>query len=228
MNDKTRTLRVLGLAFLFQFLTSLISSAYILPRASGISTMRAPADVSVILARIAAHPGLMRANILGEMATAMGIIFLGAMLFTVLRNTGEKTALVALGFYVLEAGLLAVSTLEAFSLLRLSEAHLVGGQPESLLAMGKAAVDSTSFAYTLHTLPFAYGAFLFYLLLDKARLVPRALSLWGLISVLPFLIGIPLGLLGLDFPFFFYLPYVPFELVIGAWFLLARSGEGAS
>lgn len=226
MSDRTH--RILGAAFLFQFVTSLISSAYILPQASGISAMGAPPDIGDSLVRIAAHPGLMRANILGEMATAMGIVFLGAMLFVVLRKTGEGMALVALGFYILEAGLLAVGTLETFSLLRISQAYVATSEPASLLAIGKAAVGSTSYAYTLHTLPFAYGAALFYYLLDKSRVVPRALSLWGLISALPFLVGIPLTLLGVDFPFFFYLPYVPFEGVIGAWLLFAPTGEAPS
>ena len=134
----------------------------------------------------------------------------------------------ALGLYVLEAGILAVSTLEVFSLLRLSQACVATGQPASLLAMGKAAVDSTRYAYTLHSVPFAYGAVLFYFLLDKSRLAPRALSLWGLITVLPFLIGLPLSLMGVDFPFFLYLPYVPFELVIGGWFLFATPREAST
>ena len=74
MNAKTQTLRVLGLAFLFQFFTSLISSAVILPRASGISAMGGRSDIGEALVRVASHPGLMRANVLGEMATAMGIV----------------------------------------------------------------------------------------------------------------------------------------------------------
>jgi predicted RND superfamily exporter protein len=42
---------------------------------------------------------------------------------------------------------------------------------------------------TLHMLAFCLGAILFYTLLDKARIVPRWLSLWGLITVFPLLIG---------------------------------------
>ncbi len=67
-----------------------------------------------------------------------------------------------------------------------------------------------------------YGdqATLFYYLLDQSRLVPRALSLWGLITILPILFGTLLAILGYEIPFIFYVPYVPFELVIGLWILV--------
>jgi hypothetical protein len=139
------------------------------------------------------------------------------MLFLALRKFGEKMAMVALGFYLVEAAILAISNLEVFSLLRISQEYLAAGQPEYLLTMGKMAIESTEYAYTLHTLPFCYGAVLFYYLLDKSRAVPQILSLWGLISILPFLIGVPMRILGYEFPFFLYLPYVPFEFVIGLW-----------
>jgi len=221
-----KTTRVLGVAFLFQFFTSFISSAIILPQASGISAMSIPENIGESMARIANNAGLMMTNILGEMSTALGIIFLGAMLFVVLRKQSEKMALVALGFYILEAALLAVSNLEAFSLLHISQEYVAAGQPDYLLAMGKLAIESLSYGYTLHTLPFAFGAVLFYYLLDKSRVVPRALSLWGLITILPFLIGVPLTILGYEFPFLFYLPYVPFEFVIGVWILFKGIEDG--
>ena len=226
MKIDNKNSRILGIAFLFQFFTSIISSAVILPKASGISAMNMPENIAESLIRIANHPGLMMANILGEMFTALGIAFLGVMLFLAFRKFGEKMATVALGFYLVEAAILAISNLEVFSLLHISQEYLAAGQPEYLLTMGKMAIESTGYAYTLHTLPFCYGAVLFYFLLGKSKAVPRSLSLWGLISILPFLIGVPMSILGYEFPFFFYLPYVPFEFVIGVWILFKGVKDG--
>lgn len=226
MKTNNRSSRILGFAFLFQFVTSIISSAIILPQASGISAMSAPENIGETLIRIANHPGLMMANILGEMFTALGIAFLGVMLFLALRKSGEKVSMVAMGFYLVEAAILAISNLEVLSLLRISQEYVAAGQPGYLLSMGKMAIESTGYAYTLHTLPFAFGAVLFYYLLDKSRAVPRGLSLWGLISILPFLIGVPMSILGYEFPFFLYLPYVPFEFVIGLWILIKGLEKG--
>lgn len=47
--------------------------------------------------RIANNPLLMRTYILVDMLTALGIVFLGAMLFLTLRKQNETAALVALG-----------------------------------------------------------------------------------------------------------------------------------
>ena len=76
------------------------------------------------------------------MLTALGVTFLGVMLFLVLREQSEKIALTALGFYLLEVALLAVSRMDAFSLLRFSQAYVVAGQPADLLLMGQVAYET--------------------------------------------------------------------------------------
>lgn len=229
MNTVNKTSRILGVAFLFQFVTSIISTTIILPQASGLTALSIPENIAESLIRIANHPRLMMANILGEMFTALGIAFLGVMLFMALKKYGEKTAMVALGFYLVEAAILAISNLEVFSLLRISQAYVAAGQPEYLITMGEMAIESAGYGYTLHTLPFAFGAVLFYYLLyfkSKSDIVPRAISLWGLITILPFLVGVPLSILGYEIPIFFYLPYVPFELIIGVWILFKGFKDG--
>ena len=53
-----------------------------------------------------------------------------------------------------------------------------------------------------------------------AGAVPRWLSLWGFITVFPLLIGTLAAVFGYELPFAIYLPYVPFEFVIGLWILV--------
>jgi hypothetical protein len=162
------------------------------------------------------------------MLTALGIVFLGAMLFLSLRKQSEKMALVALGFYILEAGLLAASRSDAFSLLRISQEYAAAGQPTYLLTMASLALESMDFVgSTLHMLAFCLGGILFYYLLYRSRLVPRALSLWGLITVLPLLVGTVIQVFGYTLPMFLYLPYVPFEFVIGVWILVKGTNEAS-
>ena len=76
-----------------------------------------------------------------DLLTALGIVFLGAMLFLTLRKQNEKMALTALGVYILEAALLAVSRAEAFSLLRISQEYAAAASP-ALQAMGQVAFES--------------------------------------------------------------------------------------
>ena len=215
MNTINKTSRILGFAFLFQFVTS-ISSGVFLKSAWFVS-----GDMSKTMLKIANNPLLFRANILLDMLTALGVTFLGIVLFLTLQKENEKIALTAMAFYILEGALLAVSRMETFSLLHLSQEYVAAGQPANLLLMGNLAYESMDFAgNTLHMLAFCPGGILFYYLLYKSGVVPRALSLWGLITVFPMLVGTVTEIFGYTIPFYFYAPYVPFELVIGVWVLV--------
>jgi hypothetical protein len=220
MNSIDKTGRILGIAFLLQFVTSFSSGVFLQP------ALIVPGNIHETMIKIGNNAGLMSASILLDMLTALGIIFLGAMLFISLRKQNEKMALVALGFYILEAALLAVSRSDAFSLLRISEEYAAAGQPAYLQTMASLALESMEFVgSTLHMLAFCLGGILFYYLLYQSRLVPRALSLWGLITLLPLLVGTVTQVFGYTLPMFLYFPYVPFEFVIGVWILVKGTNE---
>lgn len=215
MKSANPTSRILGVAFLLQFVTSLSSGVFLQP------ALIVPGNISESMIRIANSAGLMQANILVDMLTALGVIFLGAMLFVTVRKQSEKAALVAFAFYILEAALLAVSKMATFTLLGASQEYVTAGQPAYLLTIGTVAYESMDFVGgTLHMLAFCLGGILFYYLLYQSAVIPRGLSLWGLITVFPCLVGTLLATFGYEAPFIIYLPYVPFELVIGLWILV--------
>jgi hypothetical protein len=214
MKLENKKSRILGGAFLLQAVTSFTSGVFLL------KPLIVDGNAVESMIKIANNPLLMRANILGEIITAAGIIFLGAVLFVVLRNQGEKMALTALGLYILEAVLLAASRMEAFSLLRISQEYVTAGTSAGLLSMGSLALESMSFEYDLAMMGFCIGGILFYYLLDKARIVPRVLSLWGLISAVPLLVATVMVIFGYQVSFYVYVPYIPFEFVIGIWILI--------
>jgi hypothetical protein len=54
-----------------------------------------------------------------------------------------------------------------------------------------------------------------FLLQYKSGVVPRALSLWGLVTIVPVLIATLLAIFDYQVPQFLVLPYFPFEFVIG-------------
>jgi hypothetical protein len=214
MNNVNKTSRILGFAFLLQFITSFSSGVFLQ------SALIVADNVSESMIKIANNAGLLRIFILVEMLTALGVIFLGSMLFITLRKQNEKMALTALGFYILEGAIIATSKLDAFSLLRISQEYATTGQPVNLLAMANLALASVDNGLLLLMLAFCPGAILFYYLLYKSRLVPRWLSLWGLMTTFPLLIGTVLAILGYEVSMLVYLPYLPFEFVIGLWILI--------
>lgn len=215
MNSVNKTSRVLGVAFLIQAISSLTSGIIW-------SNQRfiVPGNIHESLINIANTPWLIRTYTLGEMLTAVGVIFLGVVLFVTLRKQNEQLALTALGFYILEGALLAASKIATFSLLPISQEYVTVGHSAYLQTLGNLALKATDFGMTLLMWPFSLGAILFYYLLDKARVVPRWLSLWGLITTFPCFIGTLSSMLGYKMPFLIYVPYGPFEFVIGVWILV--------
>jgi len=202
----TKSSKILGVAFLFQFITSL-SAGVFLKTAWFVS-----GDMSQTLVNIAGNPALFRVYILFDMLTVVGVLFLGVVLYLRLRKLNEYVALTALGLYFLEVVSMGVSRIDAFSLLRISQEYVASGMPQSLLSLGTITYWSMDFGgTTLHMLAFCLGAILFYYLLYKSGFVPRWLSLWGFVAVFPMLAGTVVQVLGYS---------LPFELVIGIWILV--------
>jgi hypothetical protein len=154
------------------------------------------------------------------MLTALGVIFLGAVLYLVLRKQNEIMALTAFAFYILEGVIIAASKLQALPLLQMSQEYITRGQPDQLLTLASQALTFMDSGFTLLMLAFCPGAILFYYLLYKSNVVPRWLSLWGLITVTPLLFLAPMAMFDVQVPQFLVFPYVPFEFVTGIWILV--------
>jgi len=209
MHVRTTTSTVLGIAFLLQAIGSLAPALRI--------PLIEPQNIPATLIRVASHPALMRTSIVAELITAILILVLGVLLFLLLRKINEDVALVALSCFLLEVALPSPSRIAAFSLLRISQEYVASGYPAALHPLAALQLDSMDLGYKLLMLPCCVGLILFYWLLYQSRLIPRALSLWGLIAIAIALVGTLGTLVGYDIPFVVYAPYVPVEFVVGAW-----------
>lgn len=180
------------------------------------------ADLPKTMHLFADHAILVQAGIIGDLITAVGIIVLAALLHALVAERRKPLAHIALGLYILEASLLAVSKFAVFVLLKISQEYTANGD-RSLEAMARLALEAERFIYKMHIVPFGLGAILFYFLLHRSNAVPRWLSLWGLTTV-PFVLcgavwsafgnSVPVVLLALA------VLYVPFEFVAGIFILI--------
>jgi len=105
--------------------------------------------------------------------------------------TGTISALVALGWWLAEAVALAVSTLGAYALIPLGLEYVGAGTPASSYhqTLGTLFLGVDQNAAAIHMLFFCLGAIMRYYLMFQSRVVPRALSLWGLVAVFPMLVA---------------------------------------
>jgi hypothetical protein len=215
----SHTLRLLGVAFLVQAIASAVSGLVLAP--VDLLANSAPDDMAATMADIAANEWQLRASILGEMVTTGGIVALGGLLFVVLRQYGRNVARLAMGLYLVEAALLAMREVLVFALWWTSDESADQGATDTLLSQGAMLYETQAFAYSLHTLVFAAGATIFYVLFFRSGLLPRPLIVLGLIAAPLALVAQAVVVFGVDVPLILFLPNLPFELGAGLWLLLS-------
>jgi hypothetical protein len=220
MGTAEKKSRILGLAFLIQFVTSFTNGLFVLPVATGVQGFGRLENIGRTMATIAKNAGLIRLDILLELVTAAGVIFLGGMLYSAVKKQNQGLALTAFGLYVLEGALIAVTKLGLFALLVLSQQFIAAGSPVSLEPTAMMLYEVMSYSTTMLNFAACLGITIFYALLYRARTVAWPLSLWGLVSTQGVFAGVVMGLLGVKAPIFLYVLYIPFELVIGVWILI--------
>jgi len=221
MNTKSGISRALGVAFLIQAIASLVNGMIVK------LALIVPGNIGQSMVNVANSPWLMRASLLGTMITAAGIVYLGVMLFVVLRKQNEAMARVGQGFIILEGTLLAVSSIAGFAFLRIGQEYVAGGRPVILETLGAVALESMNFGSTLHMVAFGLGAILLYWLLYRSRVIPRLVSLWGFATAVVVLGATIVTVFGCEVPFAVYLPYAPFEFFIGIWILVRGLSDTA-
>jgi hypothetical protein len=212
-NTNLNTPRILGAAFLLQAVASGIGVALL-------DSLIVPGSIVESMINIANNPLQMRASIVAQMITALGVAMLGVLMYLVLKKQNKIIALVAMGFYLVEAAILAASRMPMFALLHVSLESHQAGHPESLQFLADLFYESALFGEWLHMLPFAIGATLFYTLFYRSRYIPRILSLWGIIAASIAVVGTLLVLFGIELPIIVFIPNLPFELAIGLWLLI--------
>lgn len=113
-------------------------------------------------------------------------------------------------------------------LLTVSGEYADAGRVTSMEPLGRMAYAAMDGGQLLMMLPFCAGAFHFYGLLYKSRLVPRWLSLWGLAAMIPVTVATLCAVLEINISFLLFAPYIPFEFFLGAWILIFGMNEEAN
>jgi len=179
MSTQTKTIgRAVGLLYILGTVFGILSAAV----TSSVS------DSSDPLGAAAANQTEMAIGALLILAMALVLAMIPVVAYPIL---GQVNKLLARGYFlfrsVLEAVtylMTAVGWLLLVSLSASTDVPPVWG--ETLFDLEGAAVAGT--------IAFLAGAAMFYFILYRGRLVPRWLSIWGLVAILPYLVPVFLGL----------------------------------
>ncbi len=218
MGTEMSIVRLLGVAQLIVFVASMVSERLL-------ASVVGSGSTSDLLVNISENLTRMRISNLVALLNSLAIVVLAALFYVVFNKQYKIIALVALGCFLAEAITLAVSKIGTYALVPFSQEFVEAGAPEPsyFQTLGDFLYHGLDrLGYDIHMLFFCLGGILWYYLLYSSRLVPRALSIWGLVAIcllsIPVLLVLyrrgstPLMVLGL--------PYAPFELVLGVWLIV--------
>ncbi len=170
-------------------------SATVFPAASAVPWNTLTHDRG-ILVNAATHKGELIAWLLlnvVEVLTAAGV---AVMLYPILAHVTDTSvqkgmALWYLGSRIAESGIYVVAIVATWAFLPLSTGFAAAGSPDAshFQTTGELLQTIQDLGLALAQTVFAVGAAMMYTLLLRSRLVPRWLSLWGLVAAPLFLIA---------------------------------------
>jgi len=155
------------------------------------------------------------------------VVGIGVMLFPILRKHNEGIALWYAGIRIVESVTLIVGTISALSLITVSQDYIAAGAADALYyqASGALALAVRHWAAdVMLAVFFIIGALILYSILFKSKLVPRFISIWGLISTASLIaanvIHVPDLTKGFHPGQILYFPIMLSEVLLAIWLIV--------
>ena len=190
----------------------------------GVGLSRSLLDEADPLTAMSSHANRVAAGALLELIAAGACVGIAVSLYPVLKTWGAGAALGSVAFRTIEAVLYMVGVASLLSLLALSRRFTSAGaaDPASYRTVGDAFLDVREQAALGAVFAFTVGAFLYYRLFYRSRLVPRWLSVWGIAAVILMFLACVLALFTRHDVTTYAVLAVPIgvqEMVLAVWLL---------
>jgi hypothetical protein len=184
-----------------------------------------------MLSLVAANASQLTAGAFFTLLMGISLVAMTIFLYPIFKKDSEELAAGMLLFRgALEGTWYIVVTLGILSLVALGNEYVAAGaNSASLQSMGNVLYQFQDFIGPVGTLVFLIGAACLYVSFYRTRLIPRWLSIWGLIGVVPYLAYALLHLFHMDngIGFFLQMPLAFQEIMMGLWLLIAGFNKDA-
>ena len=175
MRSTTATARLAGALFIAATVTSLVATGLLNPIVNG----------SGYLVHIYANQDRVLVGACFELLAAFTSAGIAMALYPVLRRHGQGLAIGSVGFRLIEGTLYTVGAVGTLLLVTLSQQYAQAGHPRSLYfqTAGELLRELRHWSGLVGAMAFYVGGFMYYCLFYQSRLIPRWLSVWGIIGV---------------------------------------------
>ena len=219
MNSNRKTAIIVGVLFLVSYVAVFLGG-YIVD-----SILNAPD----YLINVYPNKTQVIIGVLIELANGAAVFGIAFMLFPILKKHTEALALGYVGFRIIEAAMAVVSGISALSLITLSQEYIAAGAPDAshFQALGALTLAERFWALQMLIIFFGLGALIFYYLLYQSKLIPRFISVWGLIGVPLMFTGVLLVMFGFNLELILFLPLGVNEIFLGVWLIVKGFNSSA-
>ena len=221
MNANRNTARAVGVLFIVATAASLVSSAVQNPLLTRTNYLTSVSD----------NANAMYAGGLAALIAAGTSVGIAIALYPVLARWSAGLALGSVVFRTIEAVMYTVGAVSVLSLLTLGQtfARAATADRASVQAIGDTLIGVNQASVLAGVFAFTVGAFMYYSVMYRFRLIPRWLSGWGIAGLVLLLVA-GLSALFTDNPVTTYtvliLPIAVQEIVLAVW--LAAKGFNSS
>jgi len=160
-----------------------------------------------------------------ELINGIAVLGIGALMFPILKQHDEHTALGYLGLRIIEAVFCCAIVISPLSLITLSQEYVKAGALDTSYYQAAGALsiaERASIAGLLIPVFLGLGALLFYSALYQFKLLPRFVSIWGFVGATLILalnvlltFGVEVGSIGMVLA----LPIISNEIFLGIWLI---------
>ncbi|WP_430965372.1 DUF4386 domain-containing protein [Spongiimicrobium sp. 2-473A-2-J] len=213
MISNRKAVRIAGVLFLLQMTAAVISHEVILSPLLGGSDF---------LADVAAQATEVKIAILFDLVCGASVFGIAVLLFPILKQHSERIALWYVGLRLGELFAWVAAGTVLLILLSTGQQFVQAGMPESshFEVLGKALRSGRNSTVDLNLIVYCLSASTFYYLLFRSKLIPRFLSVWGLLAVLLLFTEVMLIIFTKTFRMWMMMPMGLNELVLGIWLIV--------
>ncbi len=221
-NNMNRTAKIVGALYLISNVTFLAGAALLIEPILGAADYLVQVsinDTQVILGALL------------ELINGVAYIGIAVLMFPILRQRFESMALGYVALRIIEFVTQIAASVVPLVLVTLSVDLVRVGGPASE-SLGEFLLATRYWSYELLSLVFSLSALIFYYMLYQTRLVPRFLSIWGLIGSALVLANTLFEIFGIDLgsgiSLVTGLPMLLNELFLGIWLIVKGFSPNAA
>ncbi len=225
IDSNKKTARVAGALFIIATASSILSTPFL-----------ASINASNYLTIFSANQNQALVGALLTFIAAAASASIAISLYPVLKKHNQSLALGAVGFRLIEAVMYIVGVIGIILLLTLSQEFVKAGAPVSSYFQTLGAVLLSGYHWASFVggpLAFCLGALMYYYLFYRTKLVPRWLSIWGLIGATLCILSSMLVMFNIIGPFstiqvVLNLPFIGVqEMVLAIWLIIKGFNSSA-